>query len=129
MLHYGIHGFLLTELTVPKTFQSYAFSLECCKSSNENTAFHYYLKDGFSPFGPPLTPRYIYIYIYIHIYLHEQSSRKELSITFHKNLITTLIRYVYCCKATKNAINDLFIWYKKCCHFFTTNFLHSRLIT
>ena len=28
MLHYGIHGFLLTELTVRKAFQGYVFSSE-----------------------------------------------------------------------------------------------------
>ena len=28
MLHYGIHGFLRTELSVPKAFQSYNFSFE-----------------------------------------------------------------------------------------------------
>ena len=55
MLHYRIHDFLLTELTVGKAFQSYVFSLEYGESSNESTAFHQYLKGGFSPFCTPLT--------------------------------------------------------------------------
>ena len=55
MLHYRIHGFLLTELTVRKAFQGYVFSLEHWESSNEKIASRQYLKDGFSPFSPPLT--------------------------------------------------------------------------
>ena len=52
LLYYRIHGFLLTELTVRKAFQSYVFSLESWDSSNENTAFPSYLKGGFSLFCP-----------------------------------------------------------------------------
>ena len=41
MLRSRIHGFLLTELTVPKTFQGYAFSLENLEGSNESTLFYF----------------------------------------------------------------------------------------
>ena len=37
----------------------------------------------------------------------------KLSIILRKNPITTLIRYVYCSKTKDNAINDIFIWYKR----------------
>ena len=39
MLHYRVHGFLLMELTVWKTFQSHVFQLSIGRwdSSNENT--------------------------------------------------------------------------------------------
>ena len=57
MLHYRIHGFLLTELTVQKAFQSYFFSLEYLECSNENKLFRKYLKGGFSSFPPLTTPR------------------------------------------------------------------------
>ena len=46
MLHYRIDGFLNKGLSVWKAFQSKFFIWE---NSNENTAFHQYLKDGFSP--------------------------------------------------------------------------------
>ena len=46
MLHSRIDGLLRRDLSVWKAFQSTFFIWE---NSNKNTAFHQYLKDGFSP--------------------------------------------------------------------------------
>ena len=58
MLHYRIHGFLLTELTVPKTFQGYAYSLKNWENSNESTLFYFanIWKAALAPFAPSTKP-------------------------------------------------------------------------
>ena len=42
------------------------------------------------------------------VYYMSNFSREELSIIFHKNPVTMLIRYVYCSKAKENVTKYLF---------------------
>ena len=52
------------------------------------------------------------LYLILIVYYMNNLSREELSIIFHMNPITTLVRYIYCSKAKENATNDVFIQYK-----------------
>ena len=52
------------------------------------------------------------LYLILIVYYMNNLTREELSIIFHMNPITTLVRYIYCSKAKENATNDVFIQYK-----------------
>ena len=45
------------------------------------------------------------LYLILIVYYMNNLSKEELSITFHMNPITTLVRYIYCSKAKENATN------------------------
>ena len=117
MIHYRIHGFLLTELTVRKAFQGYVFSLEHWESSNEKIAFRQYLKDGFSPLFPPLTT----------------PLRRSIKIVGHKAFGTSLLHnikklWTLDCRTSFVRYTFLQIWIKnnknaekKLMHKFTNN--------
>ena len=52
------------------------------------------------------------LYLILIVYYMNNLTREELSLIFHMNPITTLVRYIYCSKAKENATNDVFIQYK-----------------
>ena len=52
------------------------------------------------------------LYLILIVYYMNNLSREELSIIFHMNPITTLVRYIYCSKAKENVTNDVFIQYE-----------------
>ena len=51
------------------------------------------------------------------VYCMSNIFREELYIIFCRNVITTLIRYVYCSQAKENVTNDIFIQYNRSASF------------
>ena len=91
MLHYRIHCFLLTELTVSKACQIYVFQLSIERAAMKAQHFANIWEAALAPFAPPLTtPLLSYAQAYVFKTFHIVFS--ILTSLSHENTIETSLK-------------------------------------